>query len=60
MKYRELELKDKLPQMTEEEQYEILATDGMPVKRPVLVSEKAAFPGFKEAEWKKLLEAEIE
>ena len=51
MKYRELELKDKLPGMSEEEQYELLASDGMLVKRPLLVGEDFAIPGFKVAEW---------
>lgn len=51
MKYRELELKDKLPGMSEEEQYKLLASDGMLVKRPLLVGEDFAIPGFKEAEW---------
>lgn len=55
MKYKELGLKDKLPEMTEEEQYELLATDGMLVKRPVLVGEDFAIPGFKEAEWLRAL-----
>ena len=53
MKYRELELKDKLPTMTEEEQYQLLATDGMLVKRPLLLGEDFAIPGFKENEWAK-------
>lgn len=51
MKYRELELKDRLPDMTEEEQYELLATDGMLVKRPLLVTEDTVIPGFKESAW---------
>ncbi|MGN0333081.1 MAG: Spx/MgsR family RNA polymerase-binding regulatory protein [Lachnospiraceae bacterium] len=51
MKYRELQLKDRLPEMTEEEVYELLATDGMLVKRPILVGDDFAVPGFKEAEW---------
>lgn len=51
MKYRELELKDRLKEMSEEEQYELLATDGMLVKRPILVGEDFAIPGFKEKEW---------
>lgn len=55
MKYKELGLKEKLPEMTEEEQYALLATDGMLVKRPVLVGENFALPGFKEAEWIKVL-----
>lgn len=53
MKYKELGLKDKLPEMSEEEQYELLATDGMLVKRPILLGEDFAIPGFKEAEWSK-------
>lgn len=51
MKYRELELKDKLPEMSEEEQYELLASDGMLVKRPLLVGDSFVIPGFKEKEW---------
>lgn len=49
--YKELRLKDKLPTMSEEEQYELLATDGMLVKRPLLVTDTYVCPGFKEAEW---------
>lgn len=52
MKYRELGLKDKLPDLTEEEQYALLSTDGMLVKRPLLVTETTVIPGFKEATWK--------
>ncbi len=55
MLYRELELKDKLPTMTEEEQYELLAGNGMLVKRPVVVGEDFVLLGFKEAEWKEKL-----
>ncbi len=55
MKYKELGLKDKLPQMTEEEQYELLATDGMLVKRPLLVGDDFAVPGFREKEWEEKL-----
>ena len=55
MRYRELNLKDRLPQMSEEEQYELLATDGMLVKRPILVGDTFAFPGFREKEWKDLI-----
>lgn len=51
MKYKELQLKDKLPSMSEEEQYELLATDGMLVKRPLLIGEDFVIPGFKEKEW---------
>ena len=46
-------MKDKLPTMTEEEQYQLLATDGMLVKRPLLLGEDFAIPGFKENEWAK-------
>ena len=49
--YKELGLKDKLPTMTEEEQYELLATDGMLVKRPIIVTEDKVFTGFKEEVW---------
>ena len=51
LKYKELSLKDKLPQMSEEEQYELLATDGMLVKRPILISKEKVLVGFKEKEW---------
>ena len=51
MLYKEMGLKDKLPSMSEEEQYALLATDGMLVKRPVLVSEDWVLVGFKEKEW---------
>ncbi len=54
-KYRELELKDKLAAMSEDEQYALLATDGMLVKRPILISEDAVLVGFKEKEWEKEL-----
>ena len=53
--YRSLELKDKLPSMSEEEQFRLLATDGMLVKRPIVVTENAVLVGFKEAEWEKEL-----
>lgn len=55
MLYRELELKDRLPRMSEEEQYELLASDGMLVKRPILVTEAKVCPGFKEKEWEQLI-----
>lgn len=51
LQYKALGLKDKLPQMPEDEQFALLATDGMLVKRPILVGEGFALPGFKEAEW---------
>lgn len=53
--YKSMELKNKLPNMSEEEQLLLLATDGMLVKRPILVTEKGVTTGFKEAEWEKLL-----
>ena len=49
--YKSMELKDKLPNMTEEEMLHLLATDGMLVKRPLLVGEGTVLVGFKEAEW---------
>ena len=51
MKYKELGLKDRLPTMSEEEQYDLLASDGMLVKRPLLVGDGFVIPGFKEKEW---------
>ena len=52
---RALELKDKRPTMTEEEQLRLLATDGMLVKRPLVVTETAVLTGFKEKDWENLL-----
>ncbi|RAP53539.1 MAG: ArsC family transcriptional regulator [Methanosphaera sp. rholeuAM270] len=54
-KYRELKLKDKLPEMTREEQIELLATDGMLVKRPIIITENTILTGFKEKEWEEKL-----
>ena len=51
MLYRQMELKDKLPNMSEQEMIELLATDGMLVKRPILVSEDKVLVGFRQAEW---------
>lgn len=53
LQYKALGLKDKLPAMTEDEQYALLATDGMLVKRPLLVGEDFVLPGFKPADWEK-------
>lgn len=50
--YKSMELKDKLPAMSEEEQLRLLASDGMLVKRPLLVTEDRVLVGFKEADWK--------
>ena len=51
IQYRELELSKKLPGMSENEQLRLLASDGMLVKRPLLVGEDFVLTGFKEAEW---------
>ena len=60
MKYRELKLKEKLDAgMSDEDAYELLASDGMLVKRPVLVGDDFAFFGFKEAEWAEALSIEL-
>ena len=54
--YKNLGLKDKLPTMSREEQILLLASDGMLVKRPILVTEESVLVGFKEAQWEKLLQ----
>ena len=51
LQYKALGLKDKLPAMSEEEQLSLLATDGMLVKRPILVGEDFVLAGFRQAEW---------
>ncbi|MDE6036179.1 MAG: arsenate reductase family protein [Ruminococcus sp.] len=51
MLYKSMNLKDKLPEMSEDEQLKLLATDGMLVKRPVLVTDNNVFVGFKESDW---------
>ena len=53
--YKEMQLKDKLKTMTEEEQLKLLATNGMLVKRPLLIEDDKVLVGFKEAEWEKLI-----
>lgn len=53
--YKEMKLKDRLPQMSEEEQLDLLSSDGMLVKRPLVVGEDFVLTGFKEAEWKEKL-----
>ena len=55
LKYKSLNLKEKLPNMSDREKIKLLASDGMLVKRPILISEKGILVGFKEAEWKELL-----
>lgn len=53
--YKSMQLKDKLSDMTEEEQLALLATDGMLVKRPLLIHGDRVCVGFKEAEWEKVI-----
>lgn len=55
MLYKEMKLKDKLPDMSEDEQLELLATDGMLVKRPVVKIGEIILVGFKEKEWEEKL-----
>lgn len=55
LQYKALGLKDKLPTMSEEEQLALLATDGMLVKRPLVVGEDFVLTGFKQAEWEQML-----
>lgn len=56
LKYKELGLKDKLPTLSEAEQYDLLASDGMLVKRPLLVAADFVLVGFKEKEWQERFE----
>lgn len=53
--YKSMELKDKLPTMSDEEQLNLLATDGMLVKRPLVIGEDFVLVGFKESEWSERL-----
>lgn len=55
LKYKELNLKDKLISMSDKEKIELLASDGMLIKRPILISDNGVLTGFKEDEWKELL-----
>ena len=55
LKYKELNLKDKLVTMSDKEKIELLASNGMLIKRPLLISDKGIFIGFKEENWKKLI-----
>ena len=50
--YKSMELKDKLPTMSDEEQLKLLATDGMLVKRPLVIGDDFVLVGFKESEWR--------
>ena len=56
--YKSMNLKDRLSGMTEDEMFSLLASDGMLVKRPVLVTDHAVLVGFREADWEKALGAE--
>ena len=53
--YKSMELKDKLPTMSEEEQLKLLATNGMLVKRPLVIGKDFVLVGFKESEWREML-----
>ena len=53
--YKSMQLKSKLPSMSGEEQYELLSSDGMLVKRPIIVDGSTVLIGFREAEWEKAL-----
>ena len=55
MLYKDLKLKDRLSEMSADEMYELLATDGMLVKRPILIGDGFILVGFNEAEWKAVL-----
>ena len=55
MKYKELNLKEKLLTMNDKEKIKLLASDGMLIKRPLLISNKGIFTGFKEQNWTKLI-----
>ena len=55
LRYKELALKDRLPQMSEAEQIALLATDGMLVKRPLVIADDAVLVGFKEDAWREAL-----
>ena len=54
--YKSMDLKNKLPAMSEEEMLKLLSTDGMLVKRPLLVTEEKVLVGFRESEWQALLQ----
>lgn len=55
LKYKELNLKEKLTNMTDKEKIKLLASDGMLIKRPILVTDKAILTGFKEEKWKEII-----
>ena len=53
--YKSMNLKDRLPEMSEDEQLKLLASDGMLVKRPLIITDKAILTGFREKEWEEKL-----
>lgn len=55
IKYRELQIKDIIPTATDDQLYELLASDGMLVKRPILVTNHGVFPSFREDKWLELI-----
>lgn len=55
LKYKELNLKEKLSNMSDKEKIELLVSDGMLIKRPIIISDKGIFTGFKEETWKILI-----
>ena len=55
LKYKEMNLKEKLVTMTDKEKIELLASDGMLIKRPIMISNKCIMIGFKEEDWKTIL-----
>lgn len=56
VKYKELNLKEKLEAMPEKEKIELLASDGMLIKRPIFISSKGILKGFQEAKWKEIIQ----
>lgn len=54
LKYKELNLKEKLPNMSDEEKIKLLASNGMLIKRPLLITDKGIYIGFKEETWKEI------
>ena len=54
LKYKELNLKEKLPTMSDKEKITLLASDGMLIKRPLLITQEKIYVGFKEKEWEEL------
>ena len=55
LKYKELNLKEKLSTMSDKEKITLLASDGMLIKRPLLITQEKIYVGFKEKEWEELL-----